>query len=66
MTIGTTPREDDELVAIFLQLADITVDAQRILDWIADNFVPGRVYPDYALEDWALGNGFIRIDEVEA
>jgi len=37
----------------------------EIIDFIAVNYLPGAIFDDDELEEWARSNDFIRIEEAE-
>ena len=59
MADRTTRQEDMELRELIISESDFYIDAQRILDWVEENFPPDRVYTDEILGKWATENGYI-------
>lgn len=35
------------------------LNADFVVEWVADNLSPGEVFSDTDLRDWALRNGFV-------
>ncbi len=48
---------------ITVEVTALTVDASRVLDYIAENFNPEDVFDPDVLRDWALANDFVEKEE---
>ena len=47
----TTTRQDDRFGQRFLQ---------DIVEWVSKNFIPGQVFSENELDDWATDNGYVK------
>ncbi len=59
----TTHKQDMELSElvfgkVFENMKPPLLNADFVVEWVADNFSPSEVFPDRELRDWAFANGF--------
>ncbi len=59
----TTHKQDMELSGlvfekVFENMKPPLLNAEFVVEWVADNLSPGEVFSDTDLRDWALKNGF--------
>lgn len=40
------------------------IDQLSMVDWVAANYKPSETYSEQILHDWALENGYIKIDKL--
>lgn len=62
---STTMKQDAQFADILMGNMKIEFDAENAVDWVADTFLPGEVFDNAALTEWAIENGFTKPDRAE-